>query len=79
MLTWAGINKGITRYARDLRFCDPGGIQTPNLLIRSQMLYSVKLRDLLEFAAVNIVKFFFSLILTIFNSEKVSLQLYLSF
>ena len=23
---------------------DPGGIQTPNLLIRSQMLYSVKLR-----------------------------------
>ena len=24
---------------------DPGGIQTPNLLIRSQMLYSVKLRD----------------------------------
>jgi hypothetical protein len=26
--------------------CDPEGIQTPNLLIRSQMLYSVKLRDL---------------------------------
>ncbi len=26
--------------------CDPGGIQTHNLLIRSQMLYSVKLRDL---------------------------------
>jgi hypothetical protein len=25
--------------------CDPEGIQTPNLLIRSQMLYSVKLRD----------------------------------
>ena len=24
--------------------CDPGGIQTPNLLIRSQMLYSVELR-----------------------------------
>jgi hypothetical protein len=24
--------------------CGPGGIQTPNLLIRSQMLYSVKLR-----------------------------------
>ena len=23
---------------------DPGGIQTPNLLIRSQMLYSVELR-----------------------------------
>ena len=23
----------------------PGGIQTPNLLIRSQMLYSVKLRN----------------------------------
>ena len=28
--------------------CDPGGIQTHNLLIRSQMLYSVKLRDLLR-------------------------------
>jgi hypothetical protein len=25
-------------------FCDPGGSQTPNLLIRSQMLYSVKLQ-----------------------------------
>ena len=25
---------------------DPGGIQTPNLLIRSQMLYSVELRGL---------------------------------
>ena len=26
--------------------CDPGGIQTHNLLIRSQMLYSVEPRDL---------------------------------
>jgi hypothetical protein len=26
--------------------CGRGGIQTPNLLIRSQMLYSVKLRNL---------------------------------
>ena len=25
--------------------CDSGGIQTPNLLIRSQLLYSVKLRS----------------------------------
>ncbi len=25
-------------------FCDLGGTQTPNLLIRSQMLYSVELR-----------------------------------
>ena len=31
-----------------LYFCDPGGIQTPNLLIRSQMLYSVKLRDQID-------------------------------
>jgi hypothetical protein len=30
----------------DSASCDPEGIQTPNLLIRSQMLYSVKLRDL---------------------------------
>jgi hypothetical protein len=49
---------GITRFARDPHWgkqkmllsehfllCDPEGIQTPNLLIRSQMLYSVKLRD----------------------------------
>ena len=28
----------------DSRLCDPDGIQTHNLLIRSQMLYSVKLR-----------------------------------
>ena len=28
-----------------LRIRDPAGIQTPTLLIRSQMLYSVKLRD----------------------------------
>ena len=28
--------------------CDPDRIQTCNLLIRSQMLYSVKLRDLLR-------------------------------
>jgi hypothetical protein len=26
-----------------LIFCDPRGIQTPNLLIRSQLLYSVEL------------------------------------
>jgi hypothetical protein len=26
-------------------FCDPGEIRTPNLLIRSQMLYPIKLRD----------------------------------
>jgi hypothetical protein len=36
--------------ARDFRgllpvFCGPEGIQTPNLLIRSQMLYSVELRN----------------------------------
>ena len=28
-----------------LLFCDPDRIQTCNLLIRSQMLYSVELRD----------------------------------
>ena len=27
-------------------FCEPAGIQTPSLLIRSQMLYSVKLQAL---------------------------------
>jgi hypothetical protein len=47
--------------------CDPEGIQTPNLLIRSQMLYSVKLRDLLLHEAANITKFLFSGILINFN------------
>ena len=33
-------------FARSLPFaCDSGGIQTHNLLIRSQMLYSVELRN----------------------------------
>ena len=34
-------------------FCGPGGIRTPNLLIRSQVLYPVKLRDLLGFAKLS--------------------------
>ena len=38
-------------------FCDPEGIQTPNLLIRSQMLYSVKLRDHFSCQGANIVIF----------------------
>ena len=33
-------------------FSDPEGTQTPNLLIRSQMLYSVKLRDLFQIANI---------------------------
>ena len=33
-------------------FCDSGGIQTHNLLIRSQMLYSVELRNLLVSATL---------------------------
>ena len=32
--------------------CDSGGIQTHNLLIRSQMLYSVELRSLRAFCFV---------------------------
>lgn len=35
--------------------CDPGGTRIPNLLIRSQLLYPIKLRDpLLPFGAANI-------------------------
>ena len=30
---------------KNLSLCDSGGIQTHNLLIRSQMLYSVELRN----------------------------------
>jgi hypothetical protein len=29
----------------DLKTCDPEESRTPNLLIRSQMLYPIKLRD----------------------------------
>ena len=36
--------------------CDSGGIQTPNLLIRSQMLYSVEPRS--RFADAKVVIFF---------------------
>jgi hypothetical protein len=32
------------KYCPVLKKSEPGGIQTPNLLIRSQMLYSVKLQ-----------------------------------
>ena len=32
----------------NLGFSEPAGIQTPSLLIRSQMLYSVKLQALIE-------------------------------
>ena len=43
------IKKGFGRI--QILFCDSGGIQTHNLLIRSQMLYSVELRNqLLSFA-----------------------------
>ena len=37
------IKKGFGRI--QILFCDSGGIQTHNLLIRSQMLYSVELRS----------------------------------
>ena len=49
---------------------DPEGIQTPNLLIRSQMLYSVKLRDHLIHADTKIAKFLFSGILINFNCRN---------
>ncbi len=38
-------HKGRVRIGRGLYACDFGGIQTRNLLIRSQMLYSVELRS----------------------------------
>ena len=40
------INKKIKRGIQNTSLCDSGGIQTHNLLIRSQMLYSVELRNL---------------------------------
>ena len=39
------IEKGVTISRNSLNSCDSGGIQTHNLLIRSQMLYSVELRN----------------------------------
>ncbi len=41
-----------------IKFCDSYRIQTCNLLIRSQMLYSVELRSLLLFAVAKVVKIF---------------------
>ena len=38
--------------------CDSGGIQTHNLLIRSQMLYSVELRNHFRFAGAKVHTFF---------------------
>ena len=40
-------------------FCDPGRIQTCNLLIRSQMLYSVELRDRFSFDGAKVRHFFY--------------------
>ena len=37
---------------------DSGGIQTHNLLIRSQMLYSVELRNHFRFAGAKVLTFF---------------------
>ena len=69
-----GDPEGIARYARGpakgavakqkmllpehCLFCDPEGTQTPNLLIRSQMLYSVKLRDHNSYQGANIAIFY---------------------
>ena len=39
------IKKKETFLKKFLSLCDSGGIQTHNLLIRSQMLYSVELRN----------------------------------
>ena len=39
-------------------FRDSGGIQTHNLLIRSQMLYSVELRNLVPFCGCKGTKIF---------------------
>ena len=47
--------KSKTKAATLLRNClissEPAGIQTPSLLIRSQMLYSVKLQALIDLLA----------------------------
>ena len=50
---------------------DPGGTQTPNLLIRSQMLYSVKLRDHPIFCGCKYSKFLFSLIFINFKTKTI--------
>ena len=45
----------IDLHAIMILICDPGGSQTPNLLIRSQMLYSIELRS--HFAGAKIITF----------------------
>ena len=61
-------------------FCDSGGIQTHNLLIRSQMLYSVELRNLRSRFAVakvrtfsQLTKFFGNFFSKKFNFPRFSL------
>ena len=38
-MCWVGIKKALPDEEEELSQCAPGGIRTPNLLIRSQMLY----------------------------------------
>ena len=55
---WVEKNKGLTTSV--IRLClssGPGGTRIPNLLIRSQMLYPIKLR-VLSFAGAKIYQFF---------------------
>ena len=52
----------LVRLGNSPAFGDSGGIQTHNLLIRSQMLYSVELRNLFRFAGAKVR--------TIFDSTK---------
>ena len=44
VVCWVGIKKALPDEEEELSQCAPGGIRTPNLLIRSQMLYPLSYR-----------------------------------
>ena len=44
VVRWVGIKKALPDEEEELSQCAPGGIRTPNLLIRSQMLYPLSYR-----------------------------------
>ncbi len=44
VLNLKNITRDNSKLLSHIKKSEPGGIQTPNLLIRSQMLYSVKLQ-----------------------------------
>ena len=50
VVRWVDIKKALPDEEEELSQCAPGGIRTPNLLIRSQMLYPIELEVQIKMA-----------------------------